>query len=147
MKLQKKAIRILTVNKYNAHTEPLFKLLNMLKCKDLFLLCQLKFYHKFINDRLPLYFQQLPLIRNREVHDHYTRGQNDIQANRVNHEFAKKCIRYHLSIVLSQISNDIKEKMYTHSLRGFIIYAKLKIIQTYIDKCVLHNCYTCKSIE
>ena len=63
-KLQKKAIRIITVNKYNAHTEPLFKSLNILKLKDMFLLNQLKFYYNFINNKLPHYFQQFQISTN-----------------------------------------------------------------------------------
>ena len=35
-KLQKRALRILTDSKYNAHTEPLFKELKLLKVKDIF---------------------------------------------------------------------------------------------------------------
>ena len=31
MKIQKKAVRIITLSKYNSHTEPLFKKLNTLK--------------------------------------------------------------------------------------------------------------------
>ena len=33
-KLQKRAIRIMTNNKYSAHTDPLFKSLKLLKIKD-----------------------------------------------------------------------------------------------------------------
>ena len=46
-KIQKKAIRIITSSRYNSHTEPLFKQLNMLKLEDLLKLQQLKFYFKF----------------------------------------------------------------------------------------------------
>ena len=34
--LQKKAIRIITKSRYNAHTSPLFKNLNILKLDDLY---------------------------------------------------------------------------------------------------------------
>ena len=34
-KLQKRAVRIITCSKYNAHTEPLFKALNLLKIEDI----------------------------------------------------------------------------------------------------------------
>ena len=40
--LHKKAIRLIANGKYNAHTDPLFKKLNILKFKDLFELCNLK---------------------------------------------------------------------------------------------------------
>ena len=35
-KLRKRAVRIMTNSRYNAHTEPLFKRLNLLKVKDIF---------------------------------------------------------------------------------------------------------------
>ena len=44
-KLQKRAMRIITLAPYNAHSEPSFKSLNILKISDIFTLCQLKFYH------------------------------------------------------------------------------------------------------
>ena len=43
-KLQKMSIRHLTKSKYNAHTYPLFKRMNILTISDLFYLSQLKFF-------------------------------------------------------------------------------------------------------
>ena len=54
-KIPKKAILIITSNRYNSHTEPLFKQLNMLKLEDLLKLQQLKFYFKFNEGSLPVY--------------------------------------------------------------------------------------------
>jgi len=45
-KLQKRAVRLITCSKYNAHTEPLFKSLNLLKLDDIMILKTLKFYYK-----------------------------------------------------------------------------------------------------
>ena len=42
-KLQKKAIRTISCSKHNAHTDPNFKNLNLLKLKDIFELGMLKF--------------------------------------------------------------------------------------------------------
>ena len=44
--LQKKAIRIITLSKYNAHTAPIYKELKLLKVSDIYKLQKLKFYHK-----------------------------------------------------------------------------------------------------
>ena len=44
--LQKKAIRIICCAKYNSHTDPLFKALNLLKLEDLYNSVKLKLYHK-----------------------------------------------------------------------------------------------------
>ena len=46
-KIQKKVLRIMSISKYNAHTEPIFKSMNLLKVKDILKLQELKFYYKF----------------------------------------------------------------------------------------------------
>ena len=45
-KIQKIAIRIIAASKYNAHTEPLFKQVNLLQACDICKLQELKLYHK-----------------------------------------------------------------------------------------------------
>ena len=47
-KLQKKATRVIACSKFNAHTEPLFKSLKLLKLEDLLYLNVLKLYYKFL---------------------------------------------------------------------------------------------------
>ncbi len=58
---RKKVIRIINIRKYNAHTEPLFKELKLLKVTDILRLHELKFYYKYKNNKLPHYLQNLPL--------------------------------------------------------------------------------------
>ena len=53
----KKTIRIITLGKYLAHSEPLFKRLNKLTIEDILTLNQLKFCFKLINNKLPDYFK------------------------------------------------------------------------------------------
>ena len=61
--------------KYNAHTDPLFNKLNILKYKDIFELCLLKFCHQYMNHELPLYFQEM----NFEKYKHYfTRNRHEL---------------------------------------------------------------------
>ena len=56
-KLQKKALHIINVSKYNAHTETLYKKNRILKLTDIYKLQQQKFDYKFINHKLAFYFQ------------------------------------------------------------------------------------------
>ena len=44
-KLQKRAVPIITNSSYNAHTDPLFKKVDLLKVKDIFQLNVLKLYY------------------------------------------------------------------------------------------------------
>ena len=55
-KLQKKAIRTISFSRPIAHTEPLFKRFNLLKCNDINTLKLRHFFYKLSNDSLPAYF-------------------------------------------------------------------------------------------
>ena len=54
-----KYICIVANGKYNAHTDPLLKKLNILKFKDLFELCHLKRYYKYSHHKLPSHFLEM----------------------------------------------------------------------------------------
>ena len=63
--LQKKAVRIITNKDYIAHTEPLCKLLNILKATDLFKCSLWKCYYKLTKGQLRAYFDiMLPIFPN-----------------------------------------------------------------------------------
>ena len=144
-KLQKKAVRKVTNSKYNAHTDPLFKSLNLLKVTDIAVLYQLKFYHKYINNELPEYFQKINYFINRNVHGYGTRQNKPIYICIAKHEFSKKCIRHNLPKIINDIPEEIKGKVYTHSLQGFSQYIKRYFLHTYKDSCQEPQCYVCNS--
>ena len=145
LKLQKKAMRIITLSKYNAHTDPLFKLLNLLKVQDIFKVFQMKFYHNYVNNKLPNYFDDLPLAMNNERYHYNTRIRYNMYTGLVNHEFAKKSLRYCLPNTINSTPMIIKEKIFTHSLKGFSLYFKNSLILSYSDICTVPNCYVCMS--
>ena len=53
IKIQKRTIRTITCSKYNAHTEPLFKIMDILRLKDLLDINALTFYYKYLRGTLP----------------------------------------------------------------------------------------------
>ena len=74
-KLQKRAIRTITCSKYNAHTEPLHKTLNILKLPDMYNLQLYKLYYKIQREPVPQYFDTV-------IHTlthHYNTRQNTLQ--------------------------------------------------------------------
>jgi hypothetical protein len=142
-KLQKKAIRIITCSKYNSHTEPLLKELNLLKSSDTFKLAKLKFYHKFLNNKQPYYLQNLPLTINNTIHNHNTRHSQSIHMVRVSHAFAKNSIRWDIPVTVNALPALIKDKLTTHSLNGFALYTKKFILSNYSNSCNIRNCYIC----
>ena len=73
-KLQKKAVRIITGNYYIAHSEPIFKSLELLKIDDIYKLKILKFYYNLTNYSLPDYFNNyLDVINNELPHSYQLR--------------------------------------------------------------------------
>ena len=139
----KKAIRIITLSKYLAHSEPLFKRLNKLTIEDIFTLNQLKFCFKLINNKSPDYFENMNLVKCSDIHRHDTRKKNRFHTWKVSHVFAEKCIRFSVPHILNNTNTDIIDKIYTHSLAGFINYVKIYLLNKYSYQCTILNCYVC----
>ena len=59
LKLQKKAIRVISLSKYNSHTDPLFKQLSILRVDHIFQCQCLKLYHKITNNKAPSFFKSM----------------------------------------------------------------------------------------
>ena len=94
--LQKRAVRLITLSKYNSHTAPLFKKLTLLTIKDRQALQELRFYYKLTHNELPDYFQNWQIVTNSELHWHNTRRKHDIHIVGFRHILAKRCIRINL---------------------------------------------------
>ena len=144
-KLQKRAIRIITKSKHNAHTDPLLKKCNMLKIKDIFQIEEWKFYFKFKNGSLPQYFMQFALPRQQDVHTHATRTSHLLTIPHVKYEFSKSSIKYRLPKLVNDTPHNILSKINTHSLQGFKFYLKRTFINSYHEICTIPNCYVCTS--
>ncbi len=120
----KRVIRIISISKYNAHTEPIFKQLELIKLMDILTLQELKFYYKYKNNGLPYYLQNVPFHYNSLTHQTNTCTQQNILVGRTAHEYAKQCIRYDLPMLVNNTPKEILDKIDTHSLRGFAGYIK-----------------------
>ena len=145
-KLQKKAVRIIYLSKYNAHTEPIFKELKLLKVGDILKLQELKFYYKYRHNLLPGYLLELPFQLNTSTHSYATRQQLNIHQPLVKHEYAKKSLRFDLPRIVNSTPDLILDKIFTHSLDGYSWYIKQYIIGTYKDRCTIENCYICSRL-
>ena len=66
--LQKRAIRIICLKKYNAHTAPLFKCHDLLSVNDIYKLQCLKFFYRYVNNSLPTNLQTFSIIPHSERH-------------------------------------------------------------------------------
>ena len=142
-KLQKRVMRIITCSKYNAHSEPLFKELKLLKLEDIRKLQELQFYYKLVHKQLPSYFNCISVTTINTVHQHNTRQSGNLYSDRVKHDFAKRCIRFSVIDTVNKTDTSIISKIFTHSIYGFTHYTKDRILQNYVYTC---NCYICDGI-
>ena len=141
-KLQKRALRFITRSKYNAHTDPLHKILNCLNVPDIYKLNTLKFYYKIENDKIPHYFKDM-FTETILTHNHDTRFKHITNLNAPKTASGSYCIRYSLPSILKDVPSCILEKVSTHSLQGFSNYIKNYFIKTYKETCNEENCYIC----
>ena len=142
-KLQKRLVRIIKLKKYNAHTDPLFKDLKILKIKDMFIQNELKFLFKLENNLLP---QNISNFFNKNENTRYNiRRLAKYQIPRVKHAFADKCLRVSIPILLRDFPSIVTDKLYTHSFKGFSDYLKQYFINNYESQCSAQNCYVCNT--
>ena len=67
-KLQKQAIRTISLNHFKVHTSPLFKSMNLLDIGDIYQLQLIKCYYKVKTFLLPSYFTNFSLYNRNNVH-------------------------------------------------------------------------------
>ena len=142
--IQKQVMQIIILNTYNSHTEPLFKNLKLLKIEDMLKLQELQFYFKYIHKQLPSYLLNWQITPSINIHNYNTRAKENIHTFRTKHKFAMKCLRHSLPHTINETPDAIKNKIYTHSLHGFIIYIKTCLLNNYSDICTLSHCYICQ---
>ena len=141
-KLQKWAVRSITCSKYNAHTEPLFIRLKLLKIQDIYKLNLLKFFFNYKKDCLPNFFKGM-FDEIYPTHSYFTRQREQPVVDRARTVAANQSIRYSLPEEIKNTPELILEKITTHSFYGFTNYAKQYFISQYDPVCTLTNCYIC----
>ena len=144
--LQKRAIRIVANGRYNAHTEPLFKLYRILKLSDVLTLQTMKVYNKFRNNELPVYMRNWTLITNIEIHQYNTRIVSGLRTFKYRHTFERKSLRHYLVQTINNTPDNVFSKFDTHSLNGFLNCVKLHFINNYQEGCNILNCYMFSNI-
>ena len=142
-KIQKKAIRHITKKNYISHTEPLFKSMRLLRVEENVKLHIYKFCYKLENKTLPAYFLNDLFLKNSEVHSRNLRGKDNYRVPKVKHEYARNMISYLIPKELNACPINIREKIHTHSFKGFTNFIKNHFIQNYENACKIENCYVC----
>ena len=143
-KLQKRLIRMITRSKYNAHTEPLLKQLELLKLSDLLELSALKFYFKYLHGSLPRFFYSFNIATQGTQHSHETRQRDQLRVDRSRINLADNRIRIFLPTLVNSTPLHLLHKITTHSIQGFSSHIKRYLINRYRDICSNTNCYVCQ---
>ena len=151
--MQKRVLRTITNSNYIAHTEPLFKELKLVKITDMYVIAIWKFYHKLMNNQLPMFFSsmtpQLPVacaryeLRNPKSH-----------LPTIKHKYAENSIRYCLIRQLNSevpwaSTVEIKNMVFTTPYPRFKTSIKNKIIDSYKEHCVkrTEDCFVCTRLR
>ena len=142
-KLQKRIIRIISLSKYNAHTEPLFKSLNILKFHDMLKLNTLKFYYKYNQGILPQYFYSFNFETITSIHSYNTRQSSQLHIERTRTHYTDNIIIIYLPLLINSTPSILINKIYTHSPQGFTANAKRYLFSLYSNTCSIVHCYIC----
>ena len=113
LKLQKKALRVITFSSYKAPSRPLFKRLNLLDINQINDFLISTFCYGLRSNSLPVYFNDF-CAENSRIHNHSTRKSNDLHKkfNRTNlgvYSTRNKVINMWITI-----PNEIKRSVLTH---------------------------------
>ena len=143
-KLQKRALRIMTNSKYNAHTEPLFKQLHLLKVNDIFDVQCLIFWYKFVNKKLPNYIRDM-FKYNYELHDIGTRSHDRLHLYPTRTSGARNVLKYHIPALPNKFPEYLIDRIKTHSLNSISYHIICYLIDLYGYNCIIIDCYICNN--
>ena len=143
--LQKRIMRVITNSKYIAHTDPIFKTLNLLKLPDLYRLQLYKLYYKIKKQTVPAYFRHILT----EVVNPYNTRNTFFKYPIARHEYTRKTCLYQVINYVNYPPNNPLMKLRTdmsdtHSITGFALYHKNRTLESYSLHCRIIDCYVCR---
>ena len=147
LKLQKRAVRIITRSKYNAHTEvtePLLKTLNLLKIKHITKIKALKLFYRYKQIELPKYFDSM-FTESKDNHSHDTRHKFLLYQLPTKMSTGWLCVRHYIPEILIKTPESMTEKLDINSFSAFSNYMKNYYIQIYKKNCLIKNCFICQN--
>ena len=145
---QKKAIRAISSASHNAHTEPLFKIFNILKLNDIFNYRLLTFYYNLRHNKVPHYIATF-LPNTSIAINRYPIRKARLQPPLYVHEYIPKTCKHKLPVYLNSINSNnnemsriilITDKI---SLPNFKNRIKMCLLESYSYYCDIPNCYIC----
>jgi len=125
---QKKAIRIIAKEKYNAHTNNLFSKFKILKLLDMHNLHLASYMHKMYHSELPNSLNK-KLVTNAHIHEYNTRHQLDPRIPKLRQTLASRSLYFQSCEFWHQLHSDFKN-IPVHSV--FISKLKKHLLYKYL---------------
>ena len=144
-KLQKKAVRTISLAHYKSHTSPLFKSLGILNIKDMYNIGLLKLYFKIKNGTIPLYFHNFLVTENVPVEPqrYNFRHERRVIIPIPPREYQKRNTKYQLRQLVLSTENCILQRVEHYSIHSFVNYCRQYYLNNYRINCDIENCYSC----
>ena len=143
--LQKKAIRIINNEHFFQHTDPLFKQSNILKVHHLYELAQVKFYSKHMSEKLPLYLQTIPFLRNNAYHSYGTRTCDNLRPPNTKTDYSRTTIRNNIPELINSLRSLMSFDK-NSTLSSLSNELKKVIVMSYSNVCADIECWTCDRV-
>ena len=102
----------MTNGKHNAHTDPLFKSLKLLRIKDI--MQSMKFWYEFINNTVPISFASM-FRYSHEFYDIQTRSHERLHLYPFRTSNAHNTLKHLIPELLGNFPTPVLEKAHTHS--------------------------------
>ena len=150
--LQKRAIRAISFDGYNAHTKPLFKFYNVLKVEDIYNYRLLVLYYNLKHKHVPYHIASF-LPKSSIARERYPIRISRFQSLLRAHEYIAKTCKYRLPVFLNSINNNYEnsdklrnniDEIDNITLVKFKSVTKRYMINKYSYYCNIRNCYICQ---
>ena len=106
IKIQKRAVRVIAMATRDAHTNPIFRRLNILNISNIYVLNVMMFMLKYKRRLLPNVFEGMFVVNN-EIHGHYTRQATKFHSATGRLEIVRRSIRVQGVCIWNLLSNRI----------------------------------------
>ena len=140
-KVQKKAVRAITMSSYRAHTEPLFKELQILQFRDILINKELKIYYQIVNNMAPQYLMDFPYVPPPATQFYGLRNPNIIHPPLARHDYSMKTLRHSMPITVNNTPEI--NRVHTQTYNSYAIYLKKYSVSQYTNVCTDVDCYIC----
>ena len=136
--IQKRAIRVITRNKFFSHTSPIFKENKLLKLPDMYKIQCLKLHYKIERDEVPFFYRSFTL-RSRDIHDHNTRHRNQVRPT----GSSSKWLRHYLPRLITATPPSLLANISSTTIHTFSRTCSSHYINAYETVCTKTICLPC----